>query len=245
MTPAKAPTVTPSAVTPAPAAQTPVKPAVTPPAVTPNPTPTPPVVAAPAAVPTKAVSLLVPPGDTTSPFLTEEDFVTKWLVLGPFTFGENDFGGGQQQAAAKKEFMPNEAALDGTQKGPEGTEWKEKQFTKGTQAGEVNLDAFYNSIDHAAAYAVAWVIAPADMTNVKMLVGSDDYITVWLNGKQVLSYDKERRGSDWDQDKATGLTLNKGVNRIVVKCVDVVSDYNFYLRLATKDDMPIAVKAPK
>ena len=195
-------------------------------------------------LPTRAVSDLVLPSETTSPFLTEADFVTDWLVLGPFTFGENDFGGGQQQDAAKKEFMPAEAALDGTQKAPAGAEWKEKRFTEGTQAGQVDLDGFYSSIDHAAAYAVAWLYCPAAIENAKLLVGSDDYITVWLNGQQILSYSKERRGSDWDQDKAT-VRLKKGYNRVVVKCVNVVSGWDFYFRLADAEDLPLAVKPRK
>jgi hypothetical protein len=192
--------------------------------------------------PKRAVSTLVLPSATASPFLTEANFVTNWLVLGPFTFAERDFGGGHQQAAADKEFMPNEGELDGTQEAPKGTKWQERQFREGAQAGAVDLDALYGGIDHAAAYAVAWLDCPEDLTDAKMLVGSDDYIKVWINGKLVHTYKTERRGSDWDQDSVRGIELKKGLNRVVVKCVDVVGGWDFYLRFTTAKDLPITVK---
>ena len=138
--------------------------------------------------PTKAISVLVLPDKDASPFLSEDNFVTKWLVLGPFTFTESDFGGDQQQAAVDKEFMPAEGALDGTQKAPKGTSWKEQQFKEGIQAGQCDLDGLYGGIEHAAAYAVAWVKCPKDLKGVKLYTGSDDYIKVWINGKLVHTY---------------------------------------------------------
>ena len=193
--------------------------------------------------PTKAASELVPPTAKSSIFLTQKHFVTHWLVLGPFQFGEADFGGDQQQAAADKEFMPDEAALDGTQPAPKGTTWQEKDFRGDFQAGRIDLDGLYGTPDHAAAYAVAWLDCPEAIPDACLLVGSDDYITVWLNGKLVHAYKEKRRASEWDQDKVEGLSLRKGWNRVAVKCVDVVFDWEFYLRFADKEGRPIAVKA--
>ncbi|MCX5682265.1 MAG: hypothetical protein NT049_01080, partial [Planctomycetota bacterium] len=53
---------------------------------------------------------LVMPTGTAPASLSDAHFVTSWLLLGPFTFKEGDFGGDQQQASADKEFMPNEGA---------------------------------------------------------------------------------------------------------------------------------------
>lgn len=199
-----------------------------------------------AAAPTKAVSQLVLPSKDANPFYDENNFVTKWLILGPFTFGENDFGGGdQQQAAADKEFVANEAALDGTQPAPDKTKWQEVQFKEGTQAGQADLDKLFNGIDHAAAYAVAFIDSPSDITDAKLMLGSDDYIKVWVNGKQVFEYKTARRGSDWDQDTVSGISLKKGMNRIVVKCVDIVSGWDFYFRIADKDGQAMVFKAAK
>jgi len=198
--------------------------------------------AEPAKEPTRALSDLILPTKKASRFLTGRHFVTNWLVLGPFTFGEDDFGGEHQQAAADKEFMPDEGALDGTQKAPKGTAWKEKDFKGDIQAGRADLDTFYKKIEHAAAYAVCWLHSPEAVPDAKILVGSDDYITVWVNGKRVHHYKEKRRSSEWDQDTVEKVALNKGYNHIVVKCVDVVFDWEFYFRLTDKNNRPIIVK---
>ena len=178
----------------------------------------------------------------TAPSVTEKHFVTNWMLLGPFSFKEGDFGGDQQQASINKEFMPNEGALDGTQKPPAGAAWKSMQFTSSDPAGMVDLDSVYGEIDHVTVYAVAWLDCPQDLPNAKLYVGSDDYIKVWINGRLVHTYNKERRAGERDQDVVGSVALQKGPNRIVVKCVDVVLGWNFYFRLTDAQGRPILVK---
>jgi hypothetical protein len=199
---------------------------------------------APEITPTKAVSQLALPTGEGSLFLTDKHFVTKWLVLGPFQFEAGDFGGEQQQAATDKEFVPNEAALDGTQPAPKGTTWQEKDFQGDERPGRVNLDALYSGIEHAAAYAVCWLHCPKDVPDAKILAGSDDYLKIWVNGKLVHTYKAQRRPGEPDQDEASGVALRQGYNRVVVKCVDVVLDWDFYFRLTNKDGRPVTAAAP-
>jgi hypothetical protein len=196
------------------------------------------------AEPACIVKLLMP-DENTSPFLTEENFVTTWTILGPFKFKADDFGGDHQQPAVKHEFIKDEAKLDGSQKAPEGTKWETKTFTDGDMIGQVNFDEHYESIDHAAAYAVTWLDAPEAVKDAKLLVGSDDYLQIWINGKLVHTYDEKRRGSEWDQDIIKGIELKKGLNRVVVKCVDVVGGWDFYFRLTDKADRPLSTKLIK
>ena len=193
--------------------------------------------------PTKAISdLVLPPTDTQE--LTDQHFVMNWLLLGPFTFDAEDFGGAHQQAAADTEFMPGEAGLNGTQKPPESVAWAENEqiFASRNGDGRVAFEDLYPDLDHAACYAVAWVNCPEEIADAKLLVGSDDYITVWINRELVFTYNVQRRAGAPDQDLIEGITLKKGANRIVVKCVDVVKEWNFYLRFADKDFKAIAVK---
>ena len=159
--------------------------------------------------------------------VAQEHFVTNWLVLGPFTFKADDFGGGHQQPSADKAFMPGERGLNGTQAAPKPAAWTEKQFSDSRFTGRVDLEELYGKIDHAAAYAVCWVYCPEKITGATLLTGSDDYITVWINGKAVHTYKVERRAGRADQDKIENVTLKKGFNRIVVKCVDDVFSSNF------------------
>ncbi|MCC7147101.1 MAG: hypothetical protein IT443_11705 [Phycisphaeraceae bacterium] len=196
-----------------------------------------------AEAPKGAISDLMPLQADASPFLAEEHFVVKWVVLGPFKYKDGDFSGNEQQGAADHEFMPGEAELDGTQGAPEGMKWEEKLFKASAQAGQVDLEGHYGTMDYATAYAVGYLYCEEAMEGVKIYTGSDDYIKVWLNGKLVQSYNTKRRGSDWDQDEAVDLKLEKGYNRVVVKVVDVVGGWDFYFRVADKDDNPIVVKA--
>ena len=196
-----------------------------------------------AITPTQAVSDLVLPAGETGASVTEQHFVTNWLMLGPMTFKEEDFGGGHQQPSADQEFVKNEGRLDGTQTPPQGATWQENRFTSAEGDGRVDLDAFYNQADHAAAYAVAWLTCPAAVKNAKLYVGSDDYLKIWVNGKRVHTYKTERRAAEADQDCVTGISLKQGYNRVVVKCVDVVLGWNFYFRLTDAQGRPIAVKA--
>lgn len=189
-----------------------------------------------------AANELVLPEPESSPFLTEENFVMNWAVLGPFRFGAEEFGGGDQQAAADKEFMPDEGSLRGCEAAPEGTRWEVKQFTGNIQPGQVDLEALYGEIDHAAVYAVACLISPKAIDDATVWTGADDYITVWVNGQQVLKYNEKRRGSDWDQDLAEGVKLKEGCNWVVVKVTDVVGGYDFYFRLTDKDGNPMVVR---
>jgi hypothetical protein len=187
----------------------------------------------------KATSELVLPGQKVN-FLDSKHFITKWLLLGPFNFKESDFGGDEQTAAVEKEFMPDEAKLDGTQEPPKDskTKWQAKDHSGSGTPGEIDL----GMDEHAAMYAVAWVDCPEAITNAKLLVGSDDYIKVWINGKLVHTYKAASRAGEPDQDTIAGITLNKGENRIVVKCVNILAAWNFYLRFTDKDGNALAVK---
>jgi hypothetical protein len=95
----------------------------------------------------------------------------------------------------------------------------------------VDLDAFFDTPEHSAAYAVTWIEVPRDM-DVRMLVGSDDYVKIWINGEHVHTYATKRRNARPDQDAVT-VSLRKGINRVVVKSVDVVYDWCFFLRFTT------------
>jgi len=197
----------------------------------------------PAITPTQAISNLALPTGQTGMAVTEKHFVMDWLMLGPITFKEADFGGDHQQPSADQEFVKNEGRLDGTQTPPEGAKWQENRFASVQGDGRVALDAFYSGADHVAAYAVAWLKCPAAVKDAKLYVGSDDYLKIWINGKRVHTYKTERRAGEADQDCVTGIALKQGYNRVVVKCVDVILGWNFYFRLTDAKDRPIAVKA--
>jgi len=194
--------------------------------------------AKPKTVKKAAVELVLPAKKVT--FLDAKHFVCNWLLLGPIRFGESDFGGNEQNASIDKEFVSKEADLDGTQEAPKGAKWEAKDFSgAGGIPGEIDLGL----PEHAVMYAVTWVNCPEELNDVKLMVGSDDYIKVWINGKLMHTYKETFRGGEADQDVVSGVKLQKGENRVVVKCVNVGGAWNFYLRFADKDDKSFVFKA--
>ena len=129
-------------------------------------------------------------------------FITKWALLAPFVFSEDDFGGFPQTASVNKEFMPKEGELNGTQAPPAGSKakWEVKTFNDPDVPGKIDL----GDLEHVATYAVATLDCPEAITDAKLMVGSDDYIKVWINGKLVHTYNTNYRAGDADQDRIPG-----------------------------------------
>ncbi|MCD4824722.1 MAG: hypothetical protein K8S55_08945 [Phycisphaerae bacterium] len=192
----------------------------------------------------KVVGKLLLPDMNTTPFLTRENFVTQWLVLGPFEFQNTAFGGGRQKPAIDHEFVKAEAMLDGKQNVASPAGWQVVDFQSATPAGRVDFASPLKTSKHAAAYAIAWLDCPKKITATLQL-GSSDYLKVWLNGKPLHTRKTNRRQCRWDQDAVKNVTLKKGLNRIVVKAVNVNSGWDFYLRLTDKNNKPITVKPPE
>ena len=67
-----------------------------------------------------------------------------------------------------------------------------------------------------SAFGYAEVQSPTDRT-AQMAVGSDDTLTVWLNGKQVYDF-KDRRGFEPRAGHGSTSRCVKGTNRVLIKC---------------------------
>jgi hypothetical protein len=66
-----------------------------------------------------------------------------------------------------------------------------------------------------------------------MLVGSDDSVRVWLDGKLVHD-NPALRSARPDEDRVT-VTLKPGWNKVLVKVVNGSGDYGLYLRFTGED----------
>ena len=171
-------------------------------------------------------------------WLDEEYFVLDWLVLGPYQYDAEEFGGEWGgQGATDVAFVKDESRLTpkeaATVDGKQWQRYKSRDF--------VDLDSFYDGIEYAVAYLGTYVYSPAEVKDCILYIGSDDYIKVYLNEKLVHTYKDERRAAERDDDKVTGITLKKGWNKIVVKVVDVVFDWAIYLRFADSNGNPMKV----
>ncbi|MCX5674920.1 MAG: HEAT repeat domain-containing protein [Planctomycetota bacterium] len=127
-----------------------------------------------------------------------EDFITAWLVSGPYM--EKDKDG----AALFDIVLPPEKG-DGA-----GTKWK----PAATNNGVVDLGQVTEPGDNRVAYLRTYVISPKAQ-DVRLEVGSDDGVRVWLNGK-VVHANNANRGFEANQDMVK-MSLNDGVNVLLLK----------------------------
>ena len=88
--------------------------------------------------------------------------------------------------------------------------------------GILSFDALFPDLDYKAAYIYAELFSDKDQ-NCFFMLGSDDGVKVWLNGKLIHSNDIGR-GLIPREDKFNG-DLIKGKNRILVKVTDFVRNW--------------------
>ena len=77
------------------------------------------------------------------------------------------------------------------------------------------------------------------LRKVRMLTGSDDTITMWVNGEKVLAKNVSR-GVTKDEDK-TDVTLKKGENRVLIKVCQGIGGWGLAFRIVdpeTGEQMP-------
>ncbi len=157
----------------------------------------------------------------------DRGFIRDWLLLAPIQLAGENTGADE----IDKQQVPNEAALkpkagDAVTVGGKALKWravkaKDYFFDVNELLGGMN--------ENVTAYAVAYVVAAAEVKGAQLLMGSNDQGKVWLNGKEVLKF-AETRTLDPDTDKASGLTLKAGVNVIVFKVINENNNWQGCLR---------------
>jgi hypothetical protein len=163
--------------------------------------------------------------------LNEEGFITTWLLLAPIPLEEGQSGTealGKQQVKDEAKLQPK--ADDKVKVGDKTLVWKAYK----------NKDYFFDFNDFlgkqtedSVGYAVCYIIAGADMKDIKLKTGSDDQAMVYLNGKEVLKQE-QARALDKDQD-TTEVSLKKGMNVLVFKVVNEKVDWSGCARFTDKD----------
>lgn len=164
----------------------------------------------------------------TNEFAPDKDgFIRDWLLLAPIQLASDSDGA----EAINKDQVADEGLL------------KPKAGDKVTVAGKelawkkikatdyyFDLNAILNKdTEKTVGYAVAYVRADAERSNLQLKMGSNDQGKVYLNGKLLLK-NAEPRPLDQDADVARNVTLNKGVNVVVFKIFNEGNDWQGCLR---------------
>jgi putative membrane-bound dehydrogenase-like protein len=106
--------------------------------------------------------------------------------------------------------------------------------------GLIDLNKLYHTTDRAVAFGYAEVQSPSKR-KAQMAVGSDDTLTVWLNGRRVYR-SRESRDFHHEQDRFD-VELAEGTNRILIRCGNEGGLWLFSAGLTEPADYPF-LKAP-
>jgi len=146
-------------------------------------------------------------------------FEGKWYYVGPF---DNAGGTGFDTAYPPEKGVDLKQSMKG--KGGKDVAWKE--FPDFKVGRIVNLARFKDNGDSVVYLTHEFEVKEA--FDLPVSFGSDDTLTVWLNGQEVLARNATRAAAP-DQDQAT-LKLKAGKNRILIKVCNGGGDWAVYLR---------------
>jgi hypothetical protein len=166
-----------------------------------------------------------------------EGFLRDWLVLAPFPIDEDTATAEIDRLQFTTEAQPD-ARADAVQKiGPA----KALTWTK-TAAAEFYLDfkALYpRQSENAIAWAVAYVVSAEEQTGLTLHMNSNDQGKAYLNGKELVKFTDTRVLDKNTEDTATGVTLKKGVNTVVLKVINQENNWQGSLRFLDASGRPV------
>lgn len=130
--------------------------------------------------------------------------IKKWHLIGPFAKGDN----AEVDPSATIDFKQPMVGRKGLK-----VQWMEQ--TTDHLAGMVDLAKPYGGETDQFAFGVA-NLTSGEARKAQMVVGSDDSLTVWLNGVKVYSFN-DSRGYQADSSSVE-ISLKAGENRFIIKC---------------------------
>ena len=139
--------------------------------------------------------------------------IKKWHIIGPFGKGDNAAIDPSATIDFKRPMV-----------GRKGVELKWQEHVADTDRGMVDLAKRLGSENDLFAFGVAEVNSDADRKAV-IALGSDDMLTVWVNGKQVYEF-ASARGFNPDADTVE-VDLKKGSNRVIIRCGNIGGPWQF------------------
>jgi uncharacterized Zn ribbon protein len=162
-----------------------------------------------------------------------EGFIRNWLVLAPIAINGESGATEIDNDYLKGEATVTPKAGDSVTVGGKAITWKAHQ------TADYFID-FLQSFgkergEYVAAYAVAYVVADAEM-KVTLALSTNDQGKAWLNGKQVFKF-ADTRTLEKDTDRVE-VTLAKGQNVLVLKVVNEVNNWQGCARFL-KDGVPV------
>ena len=166
-------------------------------------------------------------------------FLQRWLILEPIRVAPQ-LTDSAVQAVVKKEYFPNQFTViphdgDTMTVGDESLTW----HAVDTIAYNVNLFHFASGLNKPTSNVLFWavtvVVAPRDMPNVRLAIGSNAASIWWLNGEEVIGIYNDRQ-TVIDDGVSKRVTLKKGPNVIRAAIVNAGGATDFCARFLDGDD---------
>lgn len=141
-----------------------------------------------------------------------------WQIIGPF---DNNDG-------FRKIFPPEQKIeLDETYHEDTGQiSWQRAK--DGTNDGFINLREMFERFNWSVAYGLIFIDSPDEKT-VQFRFGTDDGSKLWLNGSEI--WRLNQGGPAIFDDNKINVTLNKGINKVLIKVCNGPSDWGFFFRV--------------
>ncbi len=165
-----------------------------------------------------------------------------WSLLGPIPYEKHPRREASDACFTESvdiPLVPDESALDGAT--PVGA-YKWTRVLSGTRSFVVDVDRLFPKKEFSAVYAFAKLEVPEDIEGVVLKTGSDDYLKIWIDGQAVMTYNAKRRGCKPDSDSSKPFTLKKGLDTLLVKCVQIDGAWAFSLRFVDSKGKPLYLK---
>lgn len=165
-----------------------------------------------------------------------EGFIRDWLVLAPFTIGDSNGADEIDKKQFAEEAQP--AAADGADQkvGSQDLTWKKTT----TPAFYIDFKELHPSqSEHVIAWAVAYVVSAEEKTGLVLKMNSNDQGKVYLNGKELVKFTETRTLEKDTEDSATGVTLKKGVNVLVLKVINEENNWQGSVRFMNATGKPV------
>jgi len=147
---------------------------------------------------------------------------TLWLISGPFD-NKNGF---HRHFPPEKELTLNKIyQIDGRK-----IQWI--TANDGFNDGYIDLKKNFANANWAVGYGLIY-LKTQEKKEVQLRLGVDSAVRVWLNDKEVWKLNRERHAIM--DDDVINVTLNKDINKLLIKAGDSTNDWGFYFRITDRN----------
>ncbi len=166
----------------------------------------------------------------------DECAIKRWLMLAPISLAAGQSG---IQGLASEQIR-GEAAL--RPKAGEGAMTPSGELKWQEVIQDDYIMNFHEIVGQETLWSVVYMVcylrSEAEQRGLQLLVGSDDQAKVYLNGKQIHTYNFPREFVA-DQDTVEDVVLKEGLNVVVFKVVNEVAGWQGSLRFADAQGNPL------